>query len=485
MKSMKRLLFINGKVLTLLNNLIVYKLMNRCTSNQLTGNIPLEIGNLTKLTYLFLSDNRLSGSIPPEIGNLIMLRRLYLRSNQLTGQIPSEIGNLTNLYRLHLDNNQLSGAIPQELFNITNLTQLRLRDNQLTGTISPEFSNLNNLTLLTIDNNQLSGSLPTELGQLTNLEYLFLNGNQLSGSIPSNLGSLSNLKYLYLMDNQLTGSVPNEICNLTNLERLYLDRNQLTGVIPADITNLNKLVEFHIYNNLFFDLPDLSTITSLNELQIQNNKFTFEDIEPNIEIPIFLYSPQDSVGDEQDTTIIQGSGLTFFVSVAGTANQYQWTRDGEDISGSNSSSYTIDSAESSDAGSYICKITNTIATELTLYNRSINVTVEGESGIIDQTKQIPTEFSLQQNYPNPFNPETTIEYSLPYPAEVMLIIYDVSGHEVRNLVNETKPAGHFSFLWDGGNKHGQIAASGIYFCRIKAKGQGMSFVDVKKMILMK
>jgi len=277
------------------------------------------------------------------------------------------------------------------------------------------------------------------------------------------------------MDNQLTGSVSNEICNLTNLERLYLDRNQLTGVIPAEITNLNKLVEFHIYNNLFFELPDLSMITTLNELQIQNNKFTFEDIEPNIEIPIFLYSPQDSVGDEQDTTIIQGSGLTFFVSVTGTANQYQWTRDGEDISGSNSSSYNIDSAESSDAGSYICKITNTIATELTLYRRPINVTVEGESGIIDQTKQIPTDLSLGQNYPNPFNPTTTIEFSIKERCLVQLKIYDVRGRLLSIPVKQEHQPGNYRINFNARN-----LPSGIYFYQIKMK----DFMDIKKMVVL-
>ena len=82
------------------------------SNSGLTGEIPLEIGNLTNLTYLNLSSNELTGEIPPEIGNLTNLTYLDLSSNQLTGSIPLEIGNLTNLTMLWLSNNQLTGSIP-------------------------------------------------------------------------------------------------------------------------------------------------------------------------------------------------------------------------------------------------------------------------------------------------------------------------------------------------------------------------------------
>ena len=38
--------------------------------NQLSGTIPVELGNLTSLISLDLEDNQLSGTIPAEIGNL-------------------------------------------------------------------------------------------------------------------------------------------------------------------------------------------------------------------------------------------------------------------------------------------------------------------------------------------------------------------------------------------------------------------------------
>ena len=110
--------------------------------NQLTGEIPPEIGYLINLKYLNLYNNYITGEIPPEIGNLTNLRYLSLGSNQgnnqLTGEIPPEIGNLTNLTSLLLGNNQLTGEIPPEIGNLTNLVHLQLRGNQLTGEI-PEY----------------------------------------------------------------------------------------------------------------------------------------------------------------------------------------------------------------------------------------------------------------------------------------------------------------------------------------------------------
>ena len=101
-----------------------------------------------RVTELYLGWNQLSGEIPPELGNLANLTRLSLGSNQLSGEIPPELGNLANLTRLYLGGNQLSGEIPPELGSLISLTWLDLGGNQLTGEIPPELGNLANLELL-------------------------------------------------------------------------------------------------------------------------------------------------------------------------------------------------------------------------------------------------------------------------------------------------------------------------------------------------
>ena len=92
---------------------------------------------------------------------------------------------------------------------------------------------------------------------------------------------------------------------------------------------------------------------------------------------------------------------------------------------------------------------------------------------------LPKEFNLAQNYPNPFNPSTKIEFALPVSGKVNLLIYDVSGREIKNLVNEFKNAGTYSVLFNGAD-----FASGMYFYRITVKGE-KTYDVTKKMILIK
>ena len=105
----------------------------RLVANELSGEIPAELENLTNLQVLSFSINTLSGEIPAELGNLTNLQSLSLSANTLSGEIPEELGNLTNLEGLDLLQNALSGEIPEELGNLTNLQLLYLHQNMLSG----------------------------------------------------------------------------------------------------------------------------------------------------------------------------------------------------------------------------------------------------------------------------------------------------------------------------------------------------------------
>ena len=204
--------------------------------NQFSGGIPPELGNLANLTGLGLSGDGLSGGIPPELGNLANLTSLYIQQTQLSGGIPPELGNLANLKHMYLIWNQLSGEIPPELGNLTNLTRLGLSNNELRGEIPPELGNLVNLRVLGLGRNQLSGEIPPELGSFANLIRLGLNGNQLRGEIPPELDNLAHLQFLGLDGNQLSGEIPPEFGNLAHLEFLGLGGNQLSGCVPSSLS---------------------------------------------------------------------------------------------------------------------------------------------------------------------------------------------------------------------------------------------------------
>ena len=101
----------------------------RLPNNNLSGEIPPEVGDLTNLVRLELRSNELSESIPPALGNLARLERLYVRNNRLTGPIPSELGDLTSLVRLELHSNSLSGTMPRSMLQLANLTDIEFDRN--------------------------------------------------------------------------------------------------------------------------------------------------------------------------------------------------------------------------------------------------------------------------------------------------------------------------------------------------------------------
>ena len=92
----------------------------------------------------------------------------------------------------------------------------------------------------------------------------------------------------------------------------------------------------------------------------------------------------------------------------------------------------------------------------------------------------PKNFTLLQNYPNPFNPSTTIGFSIPQTSDITIEVYNVVGELVASLVNRTLEAGYHSFSFEAGN-----LPSGAYVYQLKANGENGTFVDTKKMLLMK
>jgi hypothetical protein len=91
--------------------------------------------------------------------------------------------------------------------------------------------------------------------------------------------------------------------------------------------------------------------------------------------------------------------------------------------------------------------------------------------------EIPVNnFTLSQNFPNPANPTTTIKYDIPKSGNVDLVLYDILGRKVKNLVNENQQAGRYEISFNASG-----LASGVYFYQLKTE----HFVNTKKMILLR
>ncbi len=92
----------------------------------------------------------------------------------------------------------------------------------------------------------------------------------------------------------------------------------------------------------------------------------------------------------------------------------------------------------------------------------------------------PGNFEMGQNYPNPSNPNSKINFEMPVNGRVTIKVYDITGREVITLLDENREADYYTVEFNGSN-----VASGVYFYRILAEGEGKSFTKTLKMILVK
>ena len=183
--------------------------------------------------------------------------------------------------------------------------------------------------------------------------WLNLAKNKLTGTIPSSIGNLTLLNILDLSVNQLSGAIPSSLGNLVQLWTLDLSYNQLSGVVPVSLSNL------------------LNTT-----IYLRYNQFTFsgiEDIVKTHKITFLFYSPQS------DIPLIQNSNI-IFVQAGGTLsnNTYKWYKNDTLVSTkTGDSTFTIASA-----GSYSVTVTNSIATQLTLYSIT-NANTQDSLALVD------------------------------------------------------------------------------------------------------
>jgi hypothetical protein len=119
---------------------------------------------------------------------------------------------------------------------------------------------------------------------------------------------------------------------------------------------------------------------------------------------------------------------------------------------------------------YVISLTNSSLDNVNFYLESVLVPVKTIG------TGIPDHYRLDQNFPNPFNPVTEIKFGIPAESFVKLIIYDVLGREVAEIVNENLKAGEYKVKWNAANY-----SSGIYFYKL----QTSSYTQTRKLVLMK
>jgi lysophospholipase L1-like esterase len=113
-----------------------------------------------------------------------------------------------------------------------------------------------------------------------------------------------------------------------------------------------------------------------------------------------------------------------------------------------------------------------------LFRRAVAAEIFNPMVVLVEEKFVFSEYELLQNYPNPFNPLTTIKYKLPKENFVTLVVFDILGNQIAELVRSYQPAGSYDILFSSNNLK---IASGTYFYQLRTG----DFVTVKKMLLLK
>ena len=221
--------------------------------NQLTGEIPREIGELSRLRWLILDNNALTGPIPPSLGRLGHLIVLSLRNNRLTGPLPAQIGDAMALYDLRLSGNLLQGLLP------ASITRLRLRgfDYTQTGLCVPRGADFQRWLdpIYRIEAQPCSASRHDRL--VLAALYEAMNGSNWTRAAgwltDAALGEWAGVSVdgsgrvaaLDLKDNVAAGKLPRQLAYLDRLTRLDVSGNPgLRGILPKWMTELD-LETFH------------------------------------------------------------------------------------------------------------------------------------------------------------------------------------------------------------------------------------------------
>lgn len=332
---------IEGKIspsLFTLNNL---RYLDLSFNNFMSSKLPSGLANLTRLTYLNLSNAMFEDSITTQLANLTKLTKLDISCSYMISDLSTISINLTSSSRVnfgsmysYINNGKLSSSNINWLQRLTNLKEIRLSGidlfeaSQSTRWAEP-ISFLSNLSKLHLSNCRISGRIPVDhLLNLTNLYSLIMDSNDLSSHIPKQLANLTSLSVLdfrssnlqgpipYLPQlkalkvgnnygitidlssmfsvpwpnlvgldiqyTQVAGSIPDSLANSTMLVYFSADNCSIQGAIPSSVMNLSRLEVLELNGNYITGhlSPSISNLKSLQLLSLAENQLTGSIPEP-------------------------------------------------------------------------------------------------------------------------------------------------------------------------------------------------------------
>eukprot|EP00978_Attheya_sp_CCMP212_P017399 scaffold46253_cov54-Attheya_sp.AAC.2 len=264
------------------------------------GTLPDELGLLSELEQIEISDNDITGTIPDlsylgrmsriSLINLDLkhfphwlgrntrspeLKVLALSKNNIWGTLPADMASLTALESLGLDSNYISGDFTP-IQNLRSLKYLYADNNSFEHELSESsFTGMTSLKHLDMSGNWINGSIPTSFFDMPDLQVVDLHDCEITGTLPSDvdMADVENMLFLALHDNKMTGQIPDSISLMTNLVHLDLSLNNFWGTYPASFSSLTKMVYLFMGSNDYKDevIPTfLQSMGNLQELSLKS-----------------------------------------------------------------------------------------------------------------------------------------------------------------------------------------------------------------------
>ncbi|XP_022871596.1 probable inactive leucine-rich repeat receptor-like protein kinase At3g03770 isoform X2 [Olea europaea var. sylvestris] len=190
------------------------------------------------------------------------------------GDKQKRIGNF-NAFRVSnqtLSQNFSMDSLVTTLSRLNGLKSLSLVSLGIWGPISDKIHRLQSLEYLDLSWNFLYGSIPPKLSRIGNLRILKFDGNLLNGTFPDWFNSFSNFTIFSMRNNLLSGSLPSSIQRITSLTALVLSNNAISGKLP-DLSSLSSLQWLDLSENMFeSELPNMPK--GLKAVLLNNNSFS-------------------------------------------------------------------------------------------------------------------------------------------------------------------------------------------------------------------
>ncbi|GLJ13704.1 hypothetical protein SUGI_0218610 [Cryptomeria japonica] len=240
----------------------------------LTRDVVESVASLPNLTSLVTSD--MPGTPLSPLGNLTSLSHLQLVGTYFTQQpFPIWISNLTSLVSLYLSEYNISSSMPSAVLSLPHLRNLELIGNPgLKVNLSSIVQHASQLSSLYIVNSDVGRMIPNSIGNMSSLTALDLADNNIQGRLPDSMGNMSLLTTLALCDNNIEGSLPDSMGNMFSLTSLDLSYNAIQGNLPSFIGNLSQLEYLDLSrNSLRGNIPwsSLENFTKIRYLSLSDN----------------------------------------------------------------------------------------------------------------------------------------------------------------------------------------------------------------------